>query len=474
MNSLIIANNAPNYFNFFIPLSERLRDYGKVTFALDSKFSLDYNSVKDNYYVFSEFCDQQEKSELNENVLKLVEKIQNEYGTWFLYPDFDRDHYYKMFSSKVNLDTYKLFKYLVAFFVELFEKEDIQYVYYENASNALALVAREVARFYNAQFIGLSISRLPGRVSIVDKWESESEKYSAILEKIEPHEMTNDEKSYINNYLSNIEHIQPDYMKNNSLNQVSIFSKYFNLHKFKIVLFKAKYSLSKNEWDFQVGNPIKVALKSFLRNVKRRINLLSLNKYYEEFDASLDEAFYLYPLHYHPEASTSLLAREYESEYEVIRNIAFSLPYGTKLYVKDHMSAAGYLDVAFYNKLQQLPNVRIISPNAPTKLMIKQSIGIITLTSTVGYEALLLNKPVITLGNVFYEFHKNCLKCNALSDIPSLLKTLQQEFILPSNYNQNFVLAYYRGTHNITLNYNNDDKFAQNSTVDQLIKTLGY
>ena len=106
--------------------------------------------------------------------------------------------------------------------------------------------------------------------------------------------------------------------------------------------------------------------------------------------------------------------------------------------------------------------------------MINHSIGIVTLTSTVGYEALLLNKPVITLGSVFYEFHKNCLKCNALSDIPSLLKTLQQEFVLPINYNQNFVLAYYRGTHNITLNYNNDDKVSQNSSVDQLIKTLGY
>ncbi len=474
MNSLIIANNAPNYFNFFTPLSERLCDYGKVCFALDSTFSLNYNSVENNYYVFSEFCERQKESELNEDVLKLIEKIQNEYGLWFLYPDFDRDHYYQIFSSKVNSDTYKLFKYLVAFFVELFEKEDIQYVYYENASNALALIAREVARFYNAQFIGLSISRLPGRISIVDKWETESEKYSAILEKLEPDTITKNEESYINNYLDNIEHIQPDYMKNNSLNQVSISSKYLNLHKFKTVLFKLKYSFSNNEWDFQVGNPIKVAYKSFMRNVKRRINLLRLNKFYEEFDDTSNEAFYLYPLHYHPEASTSLLAREYESEYEVIRNIAFSLPYGTKLYVKDHVSAAGYLDVSFYKKLQQLPNVRIITPSAPTKLMIKHSIGIITLTSTVGYEALLLNKPVITLGNVFYEYHKNCIKCKSLSEISSLLKRLRQEFLLPDDYNKNFVLAYYRGTHNIALNYNNTDKVVQNSTVEQLIKVLGY
>jgi len=474
MNSLIIANNAPNYFNFFTPLSERLRDYGKVCFALDSIFSVNYNSVEDNYYVFSKFCEHQKEHELNKNVLMIVEKIQNEYGTWFLYPDFDRDRYYQIFSSKVNSDTYELFKYLVAFFVELFEKEDIQYVYYENASNALALVAREVARFHKAQFIGLSISRLPGRISIVDKWESESEKYDAIFKNLEPDTISKNEESYINNYLDNIEHIQPDYMKNNSLNQVSILNKYFNLQKLNIVLFKLKYSLSRNEWDFQVGNPIKVSFKSFLRNVKRRINLLSINKYYEEFNKELDEAFYLYPLHYHPEASTSLLAREYESEYDVIRNISFSLPYGSKLYVKDHMSAAGYLSDAFYKKLQQLPNVRIISPNAPTKLMIKHSIGIVTLSSTVGYEALLLNKPVITLGSVFYEYHKNCIKCNSLSDIPSLLKVLQQEFTLPDDYNKNFVLAYYRGTHNITLNYNNADKVAQNSTVDQLIKSLGY
>jgi len=102
MNSLIIANNAPNYFNFFTPLSERLRDYGKVCFALDSIFSVNYNSVEDNYYVFSKFCEHQKEHELNKNVLMIVEKIQNEYGTWFLYPDFDRDRYYQIFSSKVN------------------------------------------------------------------------------------------------------------------------------------------------------------------------------------------------------------------------------------------------------------------------------------------------------------------------------------------------------------------------------------
>src|SRR5690606_36008536 len=114
------------------------------------------------------------------------------------------------------------------------------------------------------------------------------------------------------------------------------------------------------------------------------------------------EKYILYPLHYHPEASTSVLAGTYLDELAVIKNISFSLPHGVKLYVKDHVSAYGYPSLEFYEKLKNLPNVRLLSPFENTKILIARSCAVITLTSTVGYEALLMGKRVFLYGRVFY------------------------------------------------------------------------
>jgi CDP-glycerol glycerophosphotransferase (TagB/SpsB family) len=158
-------------------------------------------------------------------------------------------------------------------------------------------------------------------------------------------------------------------------------------------------------------------------------------------------------LHFHPESSTSVLSGNNLDEYDVIRSIAFNLPEGTTLFVKDHKSAWGYPPLKFYQKLKRLPNVKVLSPDEPTKQLIKKSIGIITLTSTVGYEALLLEKPVILLGRVFYESHKNVFILKSREDIFSALNNVLSR--VPEDttiYNQQFVQAYWLSTHEGTLN----------------------
>ena len=134
------------------------------------------------------------------------------------------------------------------------------------------------------------------------------------------------------------------------------------------------------------------------------MKLPALNRMYDPVVQS--DVFLLYPLHFHPESSTSILAGAYLNEYEVIRNIAFNLPQGITLYVKDHMAACGFQQLAFYRKLKDLPNVRLISYTADAKQLIRKSVGVITLTSTVGYEALLLGKRVFLFAPFFMNFTK--------------------------------------------------------------------
>ena len=152
-------------------------------------------------------------------------------------------------------------------------------------------------------------------------------------------------------------------------------------------------------------------------------------------------------MHFHPESSTSILAGTYLDEYEVIRNIAFNLPEGVRLYVKDHISAWGYPSLDFYRRVSRLPNLRLLGPNEPTKLLIKASAGVITLTSTVGYEALILKTRVYLYGRVFYEFHKGVIRVENPAKLYDLLSAnMNQPIDWDDDYNNDFVCAYYQST----------------------------
>jgi capsule polysaccharide export protein KpsC/LpsZ len=57
---------------------------------------------------------------------------------------------------------------------------------------------------------------------------------------------------------------------------------------------------------------------------------------------------------------------------------------------------------SFYKSLKKLPNLILVDSTYNKLQLIKKSKGIITICGTIGYEAWLLGKKVLTLGNMFY------------------------------------------------------------------------
>lgn len=133
-------------------------------------------------------------------------------------------------------------------------------------------------------------------------------------------------------------------------------------------------------------------------------------KYYKEPD--FRDKYYLFTLHFQPEATTLVCAEKYEKQIIAIDHIAKSLPLGTMLYVKEHYACLGHRHVNFYKQLAGYPNVRLITPFANIHDLIKESQAVIVLTSTTGFEALLHRKKVFVLGDVYYQFSKNVTKMN--------------------------------------------------------------
>ncbi|MCQ8228298.1 capsular polysaccharide export protein, LipB/KpsS family [Pantoea trifolii] len=448
-NVLILSNGAPNYHYFFNHLARLLsKDEANVAFAVDSELSRDNNALDElnlNVYEFSSYFRQHET-----NIYTL--QRYNKYNLNFmLLSDFERAEIYGVWGEKDKGYLSRLLSALCSFYEMIIEKENIDYILYENVSNTFSHVAWAVATEHGKKYLGIGGSRIPGRFSISSNPldDSRAKTFSKLIE-TNSIEVPEEVKKWSAEYLENIDTVVPDYMKINGLDNINLITRYFNPNKINTLKRIFKHVNDDGYHSFQSGNPVKTYFNLFKRNVKRKLKIKKLKHYYD--DSSLDESFLLYPMHFHPESSTSILAGNFLNEYEVIKNISFNLPQGVFLYVKDHISAWGYPSLDFYNKLKKLPNVKILAPTEQTKLLIKSSLGVVTLTSTVGYEALLLGKKVFLYGNVFYEYHKNVVKVES----PEKLFNIFNENLKPFNndieYAKNFVAACYLATYPGTMN----------------------
>ena len=459
MNILLLSNGAPNYHHFFNHLIRRFHaDGASVAIAVDSDFSRVKNGLDELGFDVYEFA---RYFASHRTDCELLKKYSDFNLNSALLSDFERAEVYEIWGGKDEEYFNRLKSALLSYFEDIFRRHGIDIVMYENVSNTFAHFALFVAQRHGARYCGVGGSRLPGRFSITSDplRDDEPEKIFTAIRAGE-RSVPQDVKEWCNKYLSNIETIVPDYMKINGLDNTSLSQKYLRADRLKTIFTLIRHIRGDTYHAFQIGNPLRTHVNLFRRNVARKFKLWALREYYDR--PVEGEAFLLYPMHFHPESSTSILAGTYLDEYEVIRNIAFNLPEGLKLYVKDHISAWGYPSLEFYRKLKKLPNVRVLPPHAPTKQLIKQSQAVITLTSTVGYEALLLGKKVFLFGRVFYQYHKNVTKIDNPTQIFLILKnTLGRTLEYDNDYNIDFIASYYLSTRSGALNLLLSDRGAK-------------
>tara|TARA_Y100000385_G_C12944389_1_gene572647 strand:- start:420 stop:998 length:579 start_codon:yes stop_codon:yes gene_type:complete len=146
-----------------------------------------------------------------------------------------------------------------------------------------------------------------------------------------------------------------------------------------------------------------------------------------------------------PEASTLILSPFYVNQKECIINISKLLPPDTYLYVKEHKSALGQHNFKFYKELKKHPNIKLISFKESMFNLIQNAIGTINLSSTVGLESLIIKKPAIILGNVFYNDSGLTFRVDSYSQLKELLIEINTDNYKLENSFENYDerLAYY-------------------------------
>lgn len=133
-----------------------------------------------------------------------------------------------------------------------------------------------------------------------------------------------------------------------------------------------------------------------------RLSKVTQNRTIDGLDAIEGENYIFFPLHAEPEISLTNYSKFYQNQIEVIRNICLQLPSKYKLLVKEHPRNIGRRSLGYYKKILEIPNVDFANPQLPSIEVLNRSKLVIVLSGNIGYEAVLSQVPVITLGNTIY------------------------------------------------------------------------
>ena len=88
--------------------------------------------------------------------------------------------------------------------------------------------------------------------------------------------------------------------------------------------------------------------------------------------------------------------------------------------------SVGRNSLGMLRRLARIENVRLLDPHTSSHELIQRSEGIVVISSTVGLEALMYAKPVLTLGQPFYSGYGVTLDVDSFREIrdqvPALLE----------------------------------------------------
>ena len=187
-----------------------------------------------------------------------------------------------------------------------------------------------------------------------------------------------------------------------------------------------------------------------LKRIEHHLNRLS-----NRFNKA--ENYIFYALHFEPEATIEVRVI-LENQLAIIKMLSDVLPYGWKLYVKEHPSqfnlnndgGYGYLisvprfkSREFYDKIAGFKNVRIVSTNTQSDELINNSKAVASIVGTVFFEAIQKLKPILAFSDLNpVIFSKDVFSIHSYDECQKAVDKIAQGF-KPKYDDINSVLKHY-------------------------------
>ncbi len=156
--------------------------------------------------------------------------------------------------------------------------------------------------------------------------------------------------------------------------------------------------------------------KPLNQSIKKRIAKIFVYGQIED-----GQKYIYFPFHFTEDAQVRLKYPKGYNQYELIRNISRNLPIDTKLLVKEHPAYAGNYSLWELHDLSNHPNIVVLHPGVSSKEIFTHIDFVITINSTVGYEALFYDKIVLTMGSSFYESFPGVINIKDVDEIYGVL-----------------------------------------------------
>lgn len=202
---------------------------------------------------------------------------------------------------------------------------------------------------------------------------------------------------------------------------------------------------------------------------------------------NFEKDYFYFPLHYEPERTTNPDGEAYHDQFKSLVLLRKFIPENIEIVVKEHPSQFLMADRGsrgrsplFYKLIKNIEGVSIVSPDVDSFKLMRQSIGVATITGSVALEAALLKKPSIVFGKAWYEGCPNTHSWGHLKSFESLMNSplsdanaikkflldLVKSFGIPmvNNisqlkayqdkwYDENFILSQYEGMRALILEF---------------------
>jgi hypothetical protein len=163
--------------------------------------------------------------------------------------------------------------------------------------------------------------------------------------------------------------------------------------------------------------------RRFVTNlVRERTRAIATRRFYRPLDSS--RRFVYFPLHVVDDYKVKRVIPHCYDQASLIERVAEALPHGYDLVLKEHPMSIGRNRIALLRRLARVPNVRIVDPHVNSHDLMTQAAAVVVISSTVGLEALLYGRPVLTLGQPYYSGYGVTLDVDSFREIREAVPAL--------------------------------------------------
>ncbi len=151
-------------------------------------------------------------------------------------------------------------------------------------------------------------------------------------------------------------------------------------------------------------------------NLAETLRARAARPFYDDLESV--RPFVYFPLHVTDDYKIRKVIPHTEDQASLVEQVADALPPGHDLVLKEHPMSVGRNSIALLRRLRTRPNVRLVAPQTSSHELIRKAEAIAVISSTVGLEALLYEKPVLTLGQPFYSGYGVTLDVDSFRETP--------------------------------------------------------